>query len=370
MRVYTDYKWSVIKMKSFVRVSVCQLFIMLYISRMVVNVTYSGHTSDVHSLRYGVVSTLIAFVITLIMVIPVYLMFQTSNCRTVTDNGYLLFKKFGAIIAIIYGLYFLWVLINTLSQFNIMVTNVLNPTASVFILSLAIVVASMYGAYKGIEALGRASTIIFIFVVVALIILLCTLIPKADLLNLEPIRFDNSEDIMQMVIGFIAKNSCIPAMAILLPFAQGNTRVGVVWWTVAVYVSTAIIITFILAVLGDYLQTQVFPVYSLTAVASLGVTKRLDGLFLGVWTAGMFVKISLFMYLLSACVKRVFGEVISKWSILISGILVLVASMGISATEGLFDLIFNKYIFLVITLITAVIIPLFLSCANKIKKIT
>lgn len=357
-------------MKSFVRVSVCQLFIMLYISRMVVNVTYSGHTSNVHSLQYGVVASLIALVITLLMVIPVYLMFKTNNGRTVTDNSYLLFKKFGAIIAIIYGLYFLWVLINTLSQFNIMVTNVLNPTASVFILSLAIVVASMYGAYKGIEALGRASTIIFIFVVVALIILFCLLLPKADLLNLEPINIDNSEDIMKTVTNFIAKNSCIPAMAILLPFAKGNTRWGVVWWTVAVYISTAIIIILIIAVLGDYLQTQVFPVYSLTAVASLGVTKRLDGLFLGVWTAGMFVKISLFMYLLSACVKRIFGEVISRWSILISGVLVLVVSMGISATEGLFALIFNKYIFLILTLVTAVVIPLFLTCVNRIKKVT
>lgn len=356
-------------MKSFVRVSVWQLFVMLYISRMVVNVTYSGHTSDVHSLHYGAVAALIALVTTLLMVIPVYLMFRTSNGRTVTDNSYLLFKKFGAIIAVVYGFYFLWVLINTLSQFNIMVTNVLNPTASVFILSLAIVVASMYGAYKGIEALGRASTIIFIFVIAALIILLCSLLPKADWLNLEPISFDNSEDIMEMVISFIAKNSCIPAMAILLPFAKGNTRSGVVWWTVAVYVSTAIIITFILAVLGDYLQTQVFPVYSLTAVASLGVTKRLDGLFLGVWTAGMFVKMSLFMYLLSACVKRIFGEVISRWSILISGVLVLAISMGISITEGLFDLVFNKYIFLAITLITAVLIPLFLTCVNKVKKI-
>ena len=82
------------------------------------------------------------------------------------------------------------------------------------------------------------------------------------------------------------------------------------------------------------------------------------------------MKISLFMYLLSACVKRIFGEVISRWSILISGVLVLVVSMGISATEGLFDLVFNKYVFLILTFVTAVVIPLFLACVNKFKKVT
>lgn len=127
-------------------------------------------------------------------------------------------------------------------------------------------------------------------------------------------------------------------------FCQRKCKKGIASWVFGVYISTAILVAVITAVLGDYLQTQVFPVYSVTAIASLGVTERLDGLFLGVWTAGMFVKISLFIYLLSACVKRIFGEVISRWSILICGIIVLISAMTISATEGMFDLLFNNYI--------------------------
>ncbi len=354
-------------MKPFVRVSVGQLFVMLYISRMVINVTYSSYNADTSTLRYGMLSSLFALVATLLMSVPVFIMFKTSNGRTVTDNSYLLFKKWGAIVAVLYGLYFLWVLINTLTQFNIMVTNVLNPTASVFILSLAVITASMYGAYKGIEALGRASTIIFFFIAVAMIILFCTLIPQTDLLNVEPITLQDSKGISKIAISMISKNSCIPALAILLPFAKGNSKRGVVWWAIAVYLSTALLILIITAVLGDYLETQIFPVYSITALASLGVTERLDGLFLGVWTAGMFVKISLFLYLLSACVKRIFGETISRWSILICGALVLIASMGISAKEGLFQMIFNNNLMLILTLVTGVVIPLVLSIINKFK---
>lgn len=356
-------------MKPFVRVSIGQLFIMLYISRMVVNVTYSSYTSDVHSLHYGIVASLFAFLLTLIMLLPTYIMFKTNEGRTITDNGYLLFKKFGAVISIIYGLYFLWVLINTLSQFNVMVTNVLSPTASVFVLSVAVVTASMYGAYKGIEALGRASTIIFVMIITALIILFFALLPKVDFLNIEPVSFKNTADISEVTMNMLAKNSCIPAMAILLPFAKGKTGKKVVWWVVAVYVSTAIIILLITAVLGDYLETQVFPVYTVTAVASVGVVERLDGLFLGVWTAGMFIKVSLFIYLLSACVKRIFGETISRWSILICGVIVLLVSMGISATKGMFNLVFSNSIFLCFTLLTAIVIPLFIAIMNKIKKV-
>lgn len=354
-------------MKPFVRVSVCQLFIMLYISRMVINVTYSSYNANTSTLRYGMLSSVVALVITLVMSVPVFLMYKTSNGRTVTDNSYLLFKKWGSIVAIIYGLYFLWVLINTLTQFNIMVTNVLNPTASVFILSLAVVIASMYGAYKGIEALGRASTILFFFIIIALIILLCTLFPQTDYRNIEPVTLQDTGSVTAIALSMISKNSCIPALAILLPFAKGDCKKGIVWWATAVYLSTALLIMIIIAVLGDYIETQIFPVYSITALASLGVTERLDGLFLGVWTAGIFVKISLFMYLLSACVKRIFGDTISRWSILICGALVLGISLAISTKDGLFGTIFNNNIMLILTLLTGVAIPLVLSVINKFK---
>lgn len=354
-------------MKPFVRVSVFQLFVMLYISRMVINVTYSSYNADTASLRFGMISAFVALIGTLLMAVPILLMFKTNNGRTVTDNSYLLLKKWGAIVAVIYGLYFLWVLINTLSQFNIMVTNVVNPTSSSFVLSLAVVVASMYGAYKGIEALGRASTIIFFFVVVALIILICALLPTADLLNLEPITVNHTSKVLEITLNMLSKNACIPALAILLPFATGNMKKGVIWWSVAVYLSTALLIFIIISVLGDYLETQIFPVYSITALASLGVTKRLDGIFLGVWTAGLFVKTSLFMYLLSACVKRIFNDKISKWSILICGVLVLGTSVGISSTNGLFNILFSNNVMLILTLVTGVAIPLILVIINKFK---
>lgn len=355
-------------MKSFVRLSVLQLFTLLFISRMIINVTYSSYTSDTESLKYGAVAGLIALPLTLIMTIPVYIMLKTNDGRTVTDNAYDLFKKWGAIIAVVYGLYFLWILISTLSQFNVMVTNVLNPTASVFVLSIAVVVASMYGAYKGIEALGRASTIIFMFIIVALIMLVCTLIPKVDTLNYVPITTEATSNIFNITTDMLAKNSCIPAMAILLPVVKGKAKGAIIWWSIAVYATTAIFILLITGVLGDFLQTQVFPVYTLTAVASLGVTERLDGLFLGVWTAGMFVRISLYIYLLSACVKRIFGEVISRWSILICGVLVLFTTMGITVADALFNFVLNSNLLLILTLITGVVIPLFIALFNKIKK--
>lgn len=355
-------------MKTLERLSAGQLFMMLYISRMVVNVTYSSYSSDVSSLRYGVTASVIAMVITFLMLIPVYFMIKTNKNRSITDNAYSVFKWLGTAVAVIYGLYFLWILINTISFFDIMVKNVVNPNTSVFILSLAVVGAAVYAAYRGIEALGRASSLIFVIITAALIVLIFSLIPKADILNTEAPAIENSRDIFKMIFNAVAKNSCIPAMAFLLPSTSGNIRRGAVYWVVGVYLSMAVMIFIIVAVLGDYLDTQVFPVYTVTAIASLGVTRRLDGIFLGVWTAGMFVKISLFIHLISMCVKRVFGNKAAKLSIVLSGTVVVFISTAVSGTNGMFNLLFDTKILFWFTLLTGAAVPFILGIINVSRK--
>ena len=120
-------------------------------------------------------------------------------------------------------------------------------------------------------------------------------------------------------------------------------------------------------VLGEFVRTQAFPVYTVTAVASLGVTRRLDGIFMGVWLIGMFVKVSLFLWLFSVCVKKFFGEKIAKYSIILCSVGVLILSRVISHTENLFSVLFSNIIMFVATLITTVIVPLTICLLNRSK---
>ena len=47
--------------------------------------------------------------------------------------------------------------------------------------------------------------------------------------------------------------------------------------------------------------------------------------------------------------------------------MVFVSSMVISMTDGMFDLLYNNSIMLVFTMLTAVVIPIVLIAANKIR---
>lgn len=340
------------------RISAGQFFALLYISRMVVNVTYSRYHSDITQLKYGVYGSITSLFFTLIMLIPVHILLKTGNDRNILDSAFAVAKPFSVGIAVIYGTYFLWVAVNTVSFFDTMSSNVFNPNLSVTVLSAVGILSVIYGACQGIQTLGRSSTIFALLIGIALIILTLTLIPKADFLNLEMLSAENIPDVAEMTFSAIAKNSCIPAMTLLLPLVDGNKKNVSVIWATMVYLSIGVITVLIIAVLGEYTFTQTFPVYTITAVASLGVTRRLDGIFMGIWLVGMFVKVSLFGCLFAMCVNKFFGKKKAKISVFLYGGAVFVLSFLVSRNDRISAFLFHPYFAFGFTLLTAVIIPL------------
>lgn len=341
-----------------VTISVAQLFVMLFISRYIVNITYSLYVTDISKMWDNLISAVISFFLTLLMVIPVYLLYKRSPSHSILDRGYIAWGKLGAIIAVIYAVYYIWVLCYNLSLFDLFVTDLMNPKISAAALSLGVMAAAIYGAYKGIEALGRTSGLVLIAILAAFIFLICALAVQVDPLNYKPYFADDMSGVLNGTLLELAQNSCIPALAVLLPFAKGNVKKAIGWWCTSVYGTIILVVLLVVGVLGDYLGTQVFPVYTAASVAQIGIFQRMDAVFLGVWTAGIFIKCSLFLYLVSLCIKKMWGEKASRISILVTGAVVLLTTYGITASNAVMAVLFNNNVLLSLTVLTAVIIPL------------
>ena len=345
-------------------ISVSQLFVMLFISRVIVNLTYSIYVVDINNMWEHFSSSIIAFVLTIVMTLPVYFLYKTTNNSSVLDTSYNVFSKIGALIVIIYAIYFLWVLCYTISLFDIFVTDLMNPNISSISLSIAVVVASVYGAIKGIEAIGRTSTIIFFAILIVFIFLAVALFPQVNSNNLQPLFYGGAKTTLQGVVFMLGRNSCIPVMAVLISMTKGEKKKikrGIFFWSFSIYGFSTLFIYLTVGVLGKYyLSTQAFPIYTVASVAQVGIFQRLDAVFLGAWTAGIFIKTSLFIYLVSICVKKIWGEKASKISILIVGAIVLFCSYAVSLSTDAMSILFNNNVLMILTFITALLIPVIL----------
>ena len=94
--------------------------------------------------------------------------------------------------------------------------------------------------------------------------------------------------------------------------------------------------------------------------------QRLDALFIGLWTAGLFCRLSLFLYLFALCVGKAFGKRTSRFAIIVGGTAILIFGT-VTADMGFTSFIFNINFWLWFTLVSAVFIPTFLLICYVVK---
>lgn len=348
-------------------ITIPQLFCMLFISRMVVNITYNPLMSQSNTMWDHVVSAAVTFLLTFLLFLPLYFLHKRRPELNIVDYAYFRMGRLACVIAVVYLLYFLIVSCYTLSLFDLFVGNVMSPQTSLFALSLAVLVTACYGAFKGLEALSRTSGIILIGVLASIVFLVCALIPQTDPSNYTPLFYDGMEKTVNGVLLMISRTSGIAVLAMLLPFARGNVKKGFIVWNTAVFAVIVIMITLIVGALGEYLETQIFPIYAATSIAEIGMLKRLDALYLGVWTTGLFVKLALLLYLMSLCVQRVLGRKAGRISILVCAGIVLILSLLTTESRAFAYVVYDMRLLLYGTLVVSVLIPLIFLIVDLVK---
>lgn len=345
-----------------------QLFCMLFISRMVVDITYTPYLAGGGEVWDHVLSAAISWILTFIMVLPVYFLYRRQPSMTLADQAYFLMGKAGYAVSAVYALYFLIMSCYTLSMFEVFVTNAMSPQISLPMLTLAILATSCYGAFKGIEALARTSGFILVVLCASIIFLICALFPQVDTVNYPPFMLNGPQQTIGGVLLMLSRTACIPAMAMLLPLAKGSAKSGIFVWNTSVHLLTGILLTLMVGALGEFLQTQLFPVYAAASVAEIGVFKRMDALYLGIWTAGLFLKTALFLVLFSMCVRRIWGERAGRVSIGVGGVLIGLFSLLVAHNRFAAAFLFDLNFLLWCTVTTSILLPLLLLVVSGIRK--
>ncbi len=345
-------------------ISVGQLFSMLFISRMVVSMTYGTLLTGDSDIWDHLISAPICFLATFFLVFPVYKLFSMDKKMNLIDNLCESLGRFGWILIILYIAYYLIISFHTLAVFNNFILGAVNPPISLPLLSMLLLSSACYGAYKGLEALARTSNFILMATVFSVLFLGISLFSSIESINFRPLLYNGTESMTQGVIYMLSQSSCIPALAILLPMAKGNHKSGIFIWNTSVYTVLTLIIILLIGTMGDFAGTQLFPVYTAAGIGKFGSFRHLDSLYLGIWISGIFLKLSLFLLLAGEGVKKIWGEKARKISIVIFSALMAVFPFFSENLNILHETFITEFLF-VFLLIISVAIPIMLIVLRK-----
>lgn len=347
-----------------------QIFSMLFISKIVISMTYGSLLIGDSDIWDHLVSAVVSFMLTFLIIWPIYKLFSMDEKMNIMDNIYDLMGKCGMILIFIYVVYYLVICFHTVAVFNNFISNAVNPPISITFLTFVLIICACYGSYKGLEALARTSTFILISTIFSIVILGISLFSCVEPINFTPLMYSGNESVKEGVVYMISQSPCVLALAVLLPMGKGNKKTGIFVWNFLVYLLFAMIIILIIGSMGNFVYTQLFPVYTAAGIGKFGSFKHLDSLYLGVWISGIFLKLSLFFILASEGIKKVFGEKAKKISVVIFGIMMASVScfpnfFGVLKSSVITWILFYFLIFLAVVVPCVLIFIKFLKLKRR-----
>lgn len=341
------------------KISAFQFFTMLFLSRTLTTVTYlSSYTKNIR-LSDMLVQPIFRILIGTAIMLPLYFLYKQNTDKNLLDIVNNKSKVLSRMFAIIFVAFFFYFTVVTMARLDLFAGTVVFPETDLTYILIFAVVLCCYGAFLGFEALGRSSVISAIFVIPALIFIMVTLVKKVDFLNLTPIFYNGVMPVVKVAVDSVGQTVEYAIIALALPRVKGNVKKGFFIWLILQTFLMAVMFFFACTVMGNFASTQLFPFHTLASLADFAMFSRLDAIFTSVWIMCAFIKAGLLIYLQAHILTIYFGRFRRTTYIFAIGILTILANLFISGQIKWFTFVDNSTIKIVLTLITVVVIPLF-----------
>lgn len=162
-------------------------------------------------------------------------------------------------------------------------------------LLLFLAAAGALAAARGHQALARSAVLLFFGALAGLAVVLLSLWGCYDAANLAPLEF-SAPSVLSGALRGLARNAELLLLPVLAPDAPDfGPRHGVLWLGGAAALSLGLAAVTAL-VLGPYASGKRYPLLSAVSCARSAAFGRADAVFLGVWAALGFVRLSLFLW--------------------------------------------------------------------------
>lgn len=273
-------------------VSPYNLFGMLFISRVLV--VFMGCTSR-HKGDYSpdlIISIAVAFAFFIISSIPV--VYAAASKTNIIER-----KP----ISYFYGIYYTYLGAINVGQFVTLAITDLNRNTNALFLAALIIIACVYAASLGIEAVSRFASFVFVLTILGIVLVLATSVKEASLINLFPFSKNGTKDIFMNSICYLSDSSELVLLLFLAPHINGKVKKPFYYAVISAFVVGMVLILDAISVLGDAASLSSFPFFELSQILKFSKTERWDSIFTAFWIFAAFLKTSLFVYGASVTMK-------------------------------------------------------------------
>lgn len=340
------------------KISTLQFFSLLYLTRVLTTVTYIPSYTKGLEPTDAVINTLFRLIFGVIIMLPVYFFYRKNTSENIFDIARRCSPTLAKAMAVLYAASFLYFTVGTIARLDVFAGTIIFPETNVNYLLIFVVILCCYGAYLGLEAIGRTAVLSLIMVVPAFVFLTAVLSKRVDLLNFSPPFYNGVAPVVKTASAALGRTVEYAMAAVALPSVTGNKKKGYLIWLLAQTFTAAVFLFLVSGVMGKFTDTQLFPFHTLSSVAQFSMFERLDALITGVWILCAFLKIAFLIYLTVSILKNEFGNKNILIYLLPVGVFLIAVNMYAAGAIDRFTAIDNSAVKLTVTVTAAFILPL------------
>lgn len=346
-----------------------QFYSLLFASRTLIVLFINADFAGGKNFLDNVVSCLPALLLSFLLVIPTYLLFRSHPQTSVPALSVQLLGRFGKAVPLYYSLYYSFMDVFYLTMFLIFMGNALEPHVVQPVLCAVTIAAAAYASFLGLEAIARSAVFLLFIMLIGSAFVLIPLAVEYNPLHLRPLFADGPRQTLQGALMLFGCNTGLSTIAVLLPKVKGRRKRGFVWWNLLVYGFAALLIFIVVGACGDYLNEQLFPIYTASSLAGLGgFSERMDMLFVIAWMSGLFVQLAADLYIIRGCNGLVYKRGDSVSGMLLVCLLIVLVTQWVYNSLPAQSAVLNLWVILPLSLIGALGIPLLLLLVQKLRK--
>lgn len=319
------------------------LFFVLFVSRLVVTLTF---VQGVSVGKFGsdiLISIAISVGFVILFTLPI------SYC---VKKGVSPMKT--PAVSWFYSAYFVFFAALNISRFSYFDFSRMNMQAPMSVMIVILSIAMCYGAYLGIESIGRFGFICGVLLVITLVAIFALNAREIEAINYYPIMVNSRAKVWINALLFSC-NSVEPAILLCVADRVNGDAIKPFYLSIGVsYLSIFLLVMLCIGVMGTSADLHSYPIFSLFQLASIGGFSRLDMLHTAFWILAVLMKCSLLIY----CASQSFGTKTAGKRVVVFSLVSAGVAILINEVVGLGILSPSKVISVALFAVAVIALPI------------
>lgn len=349
------------------KISTGQMFSVMFLSRIISLFTFMLPSASYLPTGDRVVTAVSVMLIEAVYAAILCFNLKRNNNMSIIGASAEKSRLLSRAVAVFYILAFIWFAGTGTARFELFISTVMFPNSELTLMITLLLAACFFTSLKGIEAIGRASSVLLFILGISIAFILISVTSEFEYYNLKPVFTQG----LLPVVGFSFYVSTRAAELLTLnvsaPLIKGNVKKMIFLWIAVFSIICTLILVYLTGVTGEYGDDQIFPLYTLTVIAKFGIFERLDDILTGLWVLCIFIQVAYLLYLCLLCMKQSFIRIKKIPAALICTAGIFTVYYFTSKTVSTFSQIVSSRIIDVVFIFLTVILPLSISLLRKPK---